>query len=141
MTEDSFESLARSEADGAFELHGRPGTVSVTYGINTDPEQWGYDVLSLPYETGVARGFPVLEASVSYTGHGYLAFMGWIQIVRYTYEDDPLVVLVDRPPALLDVDTPFLAAGPSPPFSTPRPRPGPMPTGGPTTSSWPVLMP
>jgi hypothetical protein len=106
--------VAPSDASGSFELHGRPGEVSVAYGINTDPEGWGYGVLGLPYESHVANGFPVVEASVRYEGLGYLAFMGWIQIVRYTYGDDPLVVIVDRPPSLLDADMPFAAAGPCP---------------------------
>jgi hypothetical protein len=102
------------DPSGPFELHGRRGTVTVTYGENVDPRHWGYEVLGLPYDLSAARGFPVLEASVRYSGQGYRAFMGWIQIVRYTYDDDPAVVLIDRPPALLDVDTPFLASGPNP---------------------------
>jgi hypothetical protein len=103
-----------STASGAFELHGRVGEVTVRYGVNDDPAYWGYPVLGLPYDDNVACGFPVVEARVQYEGAGYHAFMGWIQVVRLTYGDSPLVVIIDRPPSLLDVDVPFLTMGPCP---------------------------
>jgi hypothetical protein len=99
---------------GTFALHGRVGEVTVGYGVNDDPAHWGYPVLGLPYPDDVARGFPVVEARVEYEGGGYRAFMGWIQVVRYTAGDSPLVVIIDRPPAVLDVDVPFLTMGPCP---------------------------
>jgi hypothetical protein len=68
----------------------------------------------LPYRSDVARGFPVIEAHVDFAGWGYPAWMGWIQVVQYTYGDDLLEVIVDRPPAVLDTDVPFLASGPCP---------------------------
>jgi hypothetical protein len=99
---------------GSFVLHGRAGEVTVSYGVNDDPAHWGYPVLGLPYPDDVARGFPVVEARVEYQGTGYHAFMGWIQVVRYTEGANPLVVIIDRPPSVLDVDVPFLAMGPCP---------------------------
>ncbi len=65
-----------------FSLHGRAGTVTVTYRTNEDPERWGYGVLDLPWPSSLANGLPVLEARVSSPLEGYAAVMGWIQVVR-----------------------------------------------------------
>lgn len=80
-------------ASGTFELHGRSGSVWVAHGVNADSRSVGlwHSGVAL-YDPILARGFPVIEALVRYSGEGCLAFMAWIQVVRYTYENDPEVI-------------------------------------------------
>ena len=104
------------EASGPFVAHGLPGMVRVRYGVNRDPAAWGYGALGLPYGIEVAEGFPVVEASVAYEGAGYLAYMGWIQVLRYRFGDGEVRAEIDRPPAYADIDSPLCASGPCPSF-------------------------
>jgi hypothetical protein len=110
-----------------FVLHGREGVVSVTCEPNADPDRWGYGILGLAWPAQLAERLPVFEASVSYTGEGYSAAMGWIQVVRIRIaeESKPLVagsekapagehVWVDLPPSLHGLGIPFISFGPSP---------------------------
>lgn len=85
-----------------FRLRGRDGKVVIEYGVNDDPERWGCHLLGLPYDYGVARGFPVVRASVEYEGEGYGAVTAWIQTVRYRIADGDEQVEVDKPPQLKD---------------------------------------
>jgi hypothetical protein len=57
-----------------FTLRDVPGWVEVTVGPNEDPEAVG--------KPRWARGFPVCTATVTCRGRGYLAALGWIQLVR-----------------------------------------------------------
>jgi hypothetical protein len=71
-----------------FRLRGVEGTVTVEYGVNDDPERWGYLDLKLDwYSPDAVRGFPVMQASVHHPSEGYAADVGWIQVVRYTVRD------------------------------------------------------
>ena len=58
-------------ASGTFELHGRSGSVWVTYGVNADSRSVGlwHSGVAL-YDPILARGFPVIEALVRYSGEG-----------------------------------------------------------------------
>lgn len=95
-----------------FRMRGLSGEVTVEYGTNDDPLHWGYDVLGM-YAPELAKGFPVVQASVSsYPGHGYAADMGWVQVVRYAvFDTDESVIVFDVPPQLSDTDTPYMAFG------------------------------
>jgi len=79
-----------------------PGEVSASVLANTDPAQLGGDEDNL--------GFPACTASVSYQGDGYLAMMGWVQLVRSTdaessdFEMDPYFLFPD-------VDSPYAFYG------------------------------
>lgn len=86
--------------------------------VNEAPHRWGYHLLGLPYDPGIAEGFPVVRASVSFPGEGYAAAMGWIQLVRYYGggEIGDEVVEVDHPPQHSAARTPYCYWGISPSF-------------------------
>ena len=95
-----------------FQIRQIEGRVRIGYGRNDDPARWGFDILGLPYDIGVARGFPVLEASVEYPPEGYAAFMSWIQLVRQRDgADKEPTVMVDLAPQLRDARMPFVTFG------------------------------
>ena len=110
-----------------FSLHGRNGRVALEYGSNDDPSRWGFDVLGLPWPTELAVGLPVLQATVSYAGEGYVAAMGWIQVVRIHVAEQSTSLVsggekapagdhawVDGPPSLRGLGVPFVSFGPCP---------------------------
>ena len=78
---------------------------------NDDPERWGYHLLGLPELVEVSRGFPVVEADVEFPAEGYLAELGWVQVVWSNDE-----VIVDRAPQLLDTGYPYVTFGLRPAF-------------------------
>src|SRR5699024_3835029 len=98
-------------------------------GRNESPGDVGMGMLGLDDGTGSwARDFPVVEASVRYSGSGYRMVMGWIQTVHVTHPDGSVEELVDRPPQMTNVDHPFCYWGPRPtlfdaPATTERPIP------------------
>jgi hypothetical protein len=96
----------------SFRLNSLDGRVRVEYGVNEDPMRWGYGLLGLSFPPEVARGFPVVQASVSYPAEGYAAHMGWIQVVRYrVHETGEETTVVDVPPQLRETDNPYMAYG------------------------------
>lgn len=110
-----------------FSLRGRAGTVTVGCEPNHDPERFGYGILGLPWPSSLAVGLPVLRAEVSFEGEGYLAVMGWIQVVRITVLDSSISLVpsaqkapagehawVDLPPSLRGLGVPFVSFGPCP---------------------------
>ncbi len=99
-----------------FRLREKIGKMSVEYGVNDEPERWGYKLLGLPYDHGVAEGFPVVRASVEYEGEGYGAVMAWIQVVRYRIADGDEMIEVDKPPQLHGSNMPYCFWGPNPSF-------------------------
>ena len=90
-----------------FRVRALGGEVRVAYGVNTDPTRWGFHLLGLDAELESTRGFPVLQATVSYPAEGYAAYFGWVQLVRYWESDseEPAVV-ADVPPQLADAAIP-----------------------------------
>jgi hypothetical protein len=100
-----------------FTLRDRSGIVRVTCTVNRDPRRWGYHHLDLPFDgVAAARGFPVLDAAVSFGGRGYTAIMGWIQLVLIKADppDHRDAYLLDLPPMFGDLDVPFGWFGPNP---------------------------
>jgi hypothetical protein len=96
-----------------FTLRGIDGVVTVENGPNDDPIRWGYDVLQT-YDPELARGFPVMLASVAHPREGYAADMGWVQIVRYEVSDpgnEERTTVFDVPPQLLEVEMPYMSFG------------------------------
>jgi hypothetical protein len=98
-----------------FLLRDSHGEVTVEYGRNDDPLRWGHDVLGLDwFNVERIRGFPVVEATVTYPAEGYRAYMGWLQVLRYDVRDPGEEVqteIVDVAPQLAEVDLPYLAFG------------------------------
>src|SRR6266446_4075542 len=68
-----WENLPMDQQTYPFRLSGLGGEVVVQYGRNTDPARWGYELLGLDFASTVAKGFPVLQADVTYEGEGYAA--------------------------------------------------------------------
>ncbi len=112
------------EASFPFSLRGHAGTVHVTYQANEDPDHWGYGVLNLPWPSRLAMGLPVLEVHVSTSLEGYVAVMGWIQIVRVQIAASSTSLVpggekapagdhawVDGPPQLRGLGVPFVSFG------------------------------
>jgi hypothetical protein len=60
----------------SFVLRSLPGLVDVSVEANAHPEALGCGPQ--------AEGFPVCRATVGYEGRGYVAALGWIQLVRST---------------------------------------------------------
>ncbi len=100
-----------------FHLRGYDGQVSVFYRASHDPHQTGYDALDLPFDLALTEGYPACHAIVSYSGQGYRAYMGWIQLIT---NRDPATgaesVSNDVMPIHEDVDSPFAVFGYAPTF-------------------------
>ena len=108
-----------------FDLRGYSGKVTVFYGVNEDPEYWGFGFLNLPFPLEFIKGFPVCEARIDYEGQGYTATMGWIQLItvkdRATSET---WVAIDQMPNQDGIDVPFTPFGHLPTmFDAPGPNP------------------
>ncbi|HEX5405132.1 MAG TPA: hypothetical protein VFX16_22860 [Pseudonocardiaceae bacterium] len=107
-----------------FSLRGIDGSVAITYGVNDDPERWGFQYFGWDWDIEVARGFPVIEARVRYPAEGYAAILGWIQVVAMVDRDDPAAettwIVPDVAPQYREANTPYLAFGIEPVmFDTP----------------------
>jgi hypothetical protein len=108
----------------SFRLRGLDGLVTIHLEVNEEPRRWGYHLLRR-YPMEQPEGFPVVRASVSYPAEGYVATMGWIQLVRYgggKPEDE--TIEVDLTPQHSDAGTPYCYWGFAPSFfdapSTPQ---------------------
>jgi hypothetical protein len=100
-----------------FQLRGRPGSIRVCYGVNEDPERWGYPLLGFDPLVDVSRGFPVVQADVDYAAEGYAAILSWIQILRtHDLDTGEDTAVIDGPPQLAGLDMPYVTFGPRPVF-------------------------
>src|SRR5215469_12156775 len=75
-----------------FRLRGKPGMVTVEYGVNEEPTRWGYDLLDLDFPLESVKGFPYCSASVAFEAEGYAAILGWIQIVQFSGTENNVIV-------------------------------------------------
>jgi hypothetical protein len=104
----------------AFSLRDIDGRVDIAYGINDDPKRWGFHLFGPDWDIESARGFPVLEARVRYRAEGYAAFLGWIQVARFTVRDDSAPEAIwaapDIGPRSRDADGPYTNFGIEPVF-------------------------
>jgi hypothetical protein len=98
-------SRTRHTADLPFRLRDRDGAVHVEVRPNDDPEELGHPLVAIGYDVSAFRGFPVVEATISYDGYGPRAWMGWLQVIE-RHDDDGGVVA--------DVDVADLFGGASP---------------------------
>lgn len=95
-----------------FRLRGVQGRVEIAYGVNDDPLRWGYGLLNVGFDTGVARGFPVMLARAQYSAEGYAGLLGWVQVVDYTVLGQEQVwVAPDVAPQARDANTPYTSFG------------------------------
>jgi len=97
-----------------FRLRGKPGMVTVEYGVNEEPTRWGYDLLDLDFPLESVKGFPYCSASVAFEAEGYAAILGWIQIVQFSGTENN--VIVDVAPQLIETGFPYVTWGLAPTF-------------------------
>jgi hypothetical protein len=99
-----------------FERAGRAGTVRAFYGITHSPAESGFPALKgwgRAIRAGV--GFPTIKCEVECDRPGYWNLLGWIQLVGQEFPGRrKRVILVDRFPAFLRHDIPFVAMGYAP---------------------------
>ncbi|KAI9708437.1 MAG: hypothetical protein M1820_003897 [Bogoriella megaspora] len=99
-----------------------PCSASVKVQPNDDPLRTGQQLLDLDYPPETAKGFPIIEITVSSAvSRGYAAMYGWIQVVATGTADQPYGPLPDdlsSAPWTMDpvgitenLDTPFVWFG------------------------------
>ncbi|MDX6309097.1 MAG: hypothetical protein QOI06_2143 [Nocardioidaceae bacterium] len=81
--------------DLRFSLRERAGSVHVEVWPNDDPEDLGHALVAVGYDVAAFRGFPVIEARISYDGHGPRGWMGWLQVIERHDDDGQVVADVD----------------------------------------------
>jgi hypothetical protein len=87
--------LASRDVELEFQHDGERGRVVITCVPNDDPASVG--------KSGAGRDFPVCTATIEYSGRGYRALFGWVQLVRSTdnasggraFEMDPFNLFED----------------------------------------------
>ena len=65
-----------------FTLHGKTNHITVDYTAMADPCDAAFDILNLPFDPELCRGYPMLHAhfgALSLTG--YERYCGWIQLI------------------------------------------------------------
>lgn len=94
-----------------FVLRGRAGNIAVHIQASRGAADSGAQLLdaSLPPEAGA--GLPVCTASVSFEGHGYVAAMGWVQLVQSSDAGDPDRYAMDPLALFRGVNTPYAFFG------------------------------
>jgi hypothetical protein len=93
------------------------GSVAVHYAVNDDPTRWGMQYLGIAAdveELQLARGFPVLLATVQYAAEGYAAELQWIQLVSTSIGAARAEVMCDTAPQMTGVALPFMSFGVNP---------------------------
>jgi len=116
MHEASF--ARRPTAVVRFRGLGRAGVIRAFYGTTPRPVDSGFPVLpGWARETTAGVGFPTVKCEVVSSQPGYGSDLGWIQwVMQERPEKGKSVKLVDRLPAFLDRDIPFLTMGYAPTF-------------------------
>lgn len=87
-----FVGCHKSDSKGArmkkvflFLYGGKKGSVSVVFSPNRGAKSSGFTAIGERFTDDMIRGFPVIRAIVNYSGFGYEAMFGWIQIVTHRY--------------------------------------------------------
>jgi hypothetical protein len=87
--------VPRHTLDLPFRLRDRDGSVHVEVRPNDDPDDLGHPLVAVGYDVSTFRGFPVVEATIAYDGHGARAWMGWLQVIERHDDDGAIVAGVD----------------------------------------------
>lgn len=93
--------MAAEDLTVPFTYQGQVGAVGVTVDSNRSPNDLGCP--------DVALGFPVCTATVSYSGRGYKALFGWVQLVGECEPSDglPLRYSIDQFSLFEHLDLPY----------------------------------
>lgn len=109
--------LERASLTIPFSLRGFDGSVAVHYAVNDDPTRWGMQYLGIASELEelqLARGYPVLLATVQYAAEGFAAELQWIQLVSTSIGAAPVEIMCDTAPQMTGVAMPFMSFGVNP---------------------------
>jgi hypothetical protein len=99
-----------------FQLRGYHGLVRVELAVNDEPVRLGHPLVATNFDASQFTGFPVLTASIEYSGRGLNGIMGWIQVIQQFDTAGILVdIAVDRFPLGPD-DSPLYTYGYLPTF-------------------------
>lgn len=109
-----------------FVFKGKHGSISVEISENRGIKSSGFTAIGHKFKDGDVKGYPTMKASVSYTGRGYEALFGWVQIVTHTYDGGPEIeAVVDIASQFSEYSNPFCFYGYKPTiFDAPRHNPG-----------------
>ena len=94
-----------------FRLRGVDGVIEVVIDRSTAAEDTGLCLLDGSLSANAGVGLPICTATVEYSGRGYAAAMGWVQLVRSTDSDDPGVFEPDPLAMFREVNTPYAFFG------------------------------
>jgi hypothetical protein len=99
-----------------FDHAGRSGRVRVYYSVVARAADSGFAaVAGSRTMRGTGAGFPAIKCTVEVDRPGYFGYLGWIQwLTQGPAGSPPADAKVDRLPAFLDLDLPFLAVGYAP---------------------------
>ena len=94
-----------------FSFNNERGSISVQVTRNAGAKHSGFDTLG-PMSHWNLNGFPVMKADVAFTGKGYRAIFGWIQIVHLDFpHDGRKKTIVDVIPSCIGLGIPFVYFG------------------------------
>jgi hypothetical protein len=84
------------------------GRVDVYFSVNKGVKSSGFVVIGHEITDQMIRDYPVMRVEVGYSGRGYEALMGWVQLVTHRYpggkETDEEI---DIPAELRDYQIPY----------------------------------
>jgi hypothetical protein len=108
-----------------FYLRGHEGHVAVHVHSSQGAAESGAQLLDASLGADAGAGLPVCTATVSFSGAGYAAAMGWVQLVRSSDAENPDRYELDPLALFRGVNTPYAFFGISPtlfdaPFRQPR---------------------
>jgi hypothetical protein len=109
--------LDRASLKIPFSLRSFDGFVAVHYSVNDDPSRWGMQHLGIAAdqdELQLARGFPVVLATVQYAAEGFAAELQWVQLVCTSTGEAPAETVCDTAPQMAGVAMPFMSFGVNP---------------------------
>ncbi len=104
-----------------FCLRGTEGRAVFYYTVNEDPLFWGFDLLGLPFNIELAKGFPVFLARTDLPMAGYRGVAGWMQLLQISSHEGAIRdIALDMdekhyPVSLSFRPSLFDAPGPNPP--------------------------
>ena len=110
----------RRELSVPFEVRGHRGLINIRVLANDDPWASGHQLVVPDLDAEAFRGFPICTAALRYHGQGLNAVMGWVQVIRRSFDGE---ALVDTLPLLAD-GGPLYAYGYLPTFFDAPANPG-----------------
>jgi len=99
-----------------FTHHGYAGQIDVAVRENHGVLSSGFSAIDLRFTDDMVRGFPVVNASVSFEGAGYEAMFGWLQVISHDLGKGETDFSVDIAKQFQEFANPFCYYGYKPRF-------------------------